>query len=93
MPANKKYLTQSKWQRFAKISAGFIGGYMVTIAVHMAFAIWLSNKNTVISMSYSGFILWTTLLIIAFIPKNGWKTWGVYLVTTLLFSGIIYLGK
>ena len=93
MPANKKYLTQSKWQRFAKITAGFLGGYLVTIAIHMAVAVWFGSKNTVITMSYSGFILWAALLIIAFIPKNGWKTWSVYLVITELFSAVIYLGK
>ena len=36
MPANKKYLTKSTSQRFAKISAGLDGGYMVTESRHIA---------------------------------------------------------
>lgn len=93
MPANPKYLTQSKWQRFAKISAGILGGYIVSTTIHLAFATWLNSANTIITMSYSGFILWAALMIIAFIPKNGWKTWALYLLMTALFAIIIYLGK
>lgn len=93
MPANPKYLTQSKWQRFAKISAGILGGYIVTTTVHLAFATWFNSANTIITMSYSGFILWATLMIVAFIPKNGWKAWAIYLFITALFSIVIYFGK
>jgi ABC-type Na+ efflux pump permease subunit len=93
MPVNFKYLTTSKWQRFAKITAAIIGGYIVTISVHMAIATWINIKNTVMTMAFSGIILWASLMIIAFIPKNGWKTWGTYLLVIALFSIITYLGK
>lgn len=93
MPANPKHLTTSKWQRFAKISAGILGGYLVTISVHLTFATWFNSANAIITMSFSGFILWVTLIIVAFIPKNGWKIWGIYLLITALFSTAIYIGK
>jgi len=32
-------------------------------------------------------------MVIAFLAKNGWKIWGIYLLLTLLFCGIIYLGQ
>jgi hypothetical protein len=92
MPANKKYLTTSKRQRFAKISAGFLGGYMVTMALHLAVAQWTDRANVIITMAFSGFILWAVLMLLAFLAKNGWKVWGLYLLLTLVFSVCIYCG-
>lgn len=93
MPANKKHLTKSPVQRFAKISAGMIGGYLVTVSLHLALALWINHVNVLMTLRFGGFILWVALLILAFLAKNGWKTWGVYLGITLLFSGAFYLGK
>ncbi|XCF05632.1 hypothetical protein ABI125_13000 [Tamlana crocina] len=92
MPANPKYFS-SPWQRFAKISAGFIGGYLVTITFHMALSFWLNHVNVLITATFTGFILWASLMVIAFLSKNGWKIWGIYLLLSLLFSVIIYIGK
>tara|TARA_R110002049_G_scaffold21357_3_gene77946 strand:+ start:223 stop:519 length:297 start_codon:yes stop_codon:yes gene_type:complete len=92
MPANPKHLS-SNWQRFAKLSAGFLGGYFVTITFHMALAYWINHTNVIITLTYTGFILWVTLMIIAFLAKNGWKIWGVYLLAGIIFSFIIYLSK
>lgn len=93
MPANPKYLTQSKWQRFAKISAAILGGYLVSISFHLALASWFDRKTIVITMVFSGFIVWVALMIVAFLARNGWRIWGVYLLLTALFSGLIYLGQ
>ncbi|WP_017731125.1 hypothetical protein [Nafulsella turpanensis] len=93
MPANKKYLTKSVSQRFAKISAGFVGGYLVTVSFHMALAFWLDHVAILMTLQFAGFILWAVLMVLAFIGKNGWKTWGIYLLLTLLFGIIIYFGK
>ncbi|MFB9054906.1 hypothetical protein ACFFVB_17615 [Formosa undariae] len=92
MPANKKYLTTSPWQRFAKITAGILGGYLVSMSFHMALTSWISATNIIITSAFTGFILWATLMVVAFIAKNGWKIWGLYILTTLLFSSILYLG-
>lgn len=93
MPANKKYLTKSVSQRIAKISAGLIGGYLVTVSLHMALAYWIDHVNVLLTLRFGGFILWVGLLILAFIGKNGWKTWTLYLFITLVFSIFIYFGK
>lgn len=93
MPANPKYLTKSKWQRFAKITAGILGGYLVSMSFHLALATWLNQGSVIVTLSFSGFILWAVLLILAFLAKSGWKIWAIYLLLTLLFLGIIYLGK
>lgn len=93
MPANPKYLTQSKWQRFAKISAAILGGYLVSVSFHLALASWFNHVNIIITMAFTGFILWVALMIMAFLAKNGWKIWGIYLLLTLLFYSLIHLGQ
>ncbi|AWW32818.1 hypothetical protein DN752_23225 [Echinicola strongylocentroti] len=93
MPANKKHLTTSKSQRFAKITAGFLGGYAVTVSLFMAIAFWVDHINVLSSLRFGGFMLWATLFVVAFLFRNGWKVWGIYLLCTLVFSGLIYIGK
>ncbi len=93
MPANPKYLTKSIWQRIAKITAAILGGYLVSVSFHLALASWISHVNVIITMAFSGFILWVVLMIVAFLAKSGWKIWGIYLLLTLIFCGIIYLGQ
>ncbi|PNW27408.1 hypothetical protein [Formosa algae] len=92
MPANKKHLTASPWQRFAKISAGLIGGYLVSMSLHMALTAWTDSTTVIITSAFTGFILWATLMVVAFIAKNGWKIWGVFILLTAVFSTIMYLG-
>ena len=93
MPANPKYLTQSKRQRFAKITAAILGGYLVSVSFHLALASWLNRANVVVTMIFSGFILWVTLMVVAFLAKNGWRIWLIYLTLSLLFAGLLYLGQ
>ncbi|MCC9017982.1 hypothetical protein [Flavobacterium lipolyticum] len=93
MPANPKYLTQSKWQRFAKITAAILGGYFVSVTFHLALAAWFSRADILMTMAFSGFILWVALMVVAFLAKSGWKIWGIYILITLIFSLFIYLGQ
>lgn len=93
MPANLKYLSVSGWERFGRFTAGFIGGYLLTIAFHLALGAWLNTVNVVISSTYTGFILWTVLFILAYISKKVWKVWLLYLGLSLLFFALFYLGK
>lgn len=93
MPANPKYLTQSKTQRFAKITAAILGGYFVSVSFHLALTSWFNRPNIIITMTFSAFILWVALMIVAFLAKNGWKIWLLYLGLSLFFLGILYLGQ
>ncbi len=92
MPANKKYLSQSRGQRIAKFTAGFIGGYLVAMSFHLAVAAWFHTVNVVITSTFSAFLLWAGLMIVAYLGKNGWKMWGWYLLATAIFLGIMYIG-
>ncbi|WP_444660173.1 hypothetical protein [Flavobacterium columnare] len=93
MPANSKYLTQSKRERFLKITAAILGGYLVSVSFHLALATWFDKATIVMTMSFSGFILWVALMIVAFLAKKGWKIWGIYLFLTLFFCLIIFLNQ
>lgn len=93
MPANKKYLTKSVSQRIAKMSAGLVGGYLVTVSLHIALSYWIDHVNVLLTLRFGGFILWAGLLVFAFIGKNGWKTWAIYLMITFIFALLIYFGK
>lgn len=93
MPANTKHLTKSPWQRFAKITAAIIGGFILSISVHLAAALWFDHVTVLITSTFSGFILWAALMIIAFLGKNGWKIWVIYLLLTGMFALAIYFGK
>lgn len=84
MPANKKYLTKSPWQRLLKITAGFFGGYAVMVSFHLLLALWIDKKYIVVTAAFSGYILWAVLLLFAFLAKNGWKVWAVYLLLAAL---------
>ncbi|WP_264535878.1 hypothetical protein [Flavobacterium sp. N1736] len=93
MPANPKYLTQSSWQRFAKITAAILGGYFVSVTFHLALAAWFGRANILMTMAFSGFIVWVALMVIAFLAKSAWKIWTIYIFLTLVFSLLIYLGQ
>lgn len=93
MPANPKYLTASRWQRFAKISAGILGGYFASMSIHIAAAAWFNHVNTIITAAYSGFIVWVVFMLLAFLSRNGWFVWLLYLAITVLMTTVAYLGK
>ncbi|MEM9919523.1 MAG: hypothetical protein AAF990_15605 [Bacteroidota bacterium] len=84
-------MAQSKWQRFAKITAGFIGGFGVSAAIHIVLAIWFDRSIVLITSSFSSFLLWSVLFVVAYIPRNGWRVWAIYLSIILLCGAIVLL--
>ena len=92
MPANTKYLTQSLWQRLAKIVAGFVGGFIISALLHMCFALWLPNnkKEILITSIYTVTIVWGVLLIIPYLFKNGWKVLALYLILSIILYTLYY---
>lgn len=88
MPANKKYLTKSPWTRLSKILAGSVGGYLVTISFHAALSRIFPHQYVMVTSFITGYLLWATLLLFAFLIRQAWKTWVFYIVLTAVFSGI-----
>jgi hypothetical protein len=93
MPAKKEYLT-TRGQRALKITAGLFGGYFLAVAVHMLLAVALHYRMEIIlTGAFSVFLLWTALMIIAFLMRNGWIVWGIYLLSIFFCAAGIYLLK
>lgn len=94
MPANTKHLTSSPWQQFAKISAGILGGYLISALLHMCLSLWLPHpKDVLITSILTLFIVWCALLIVPFLFKNGWKAWLLYIVIIAILYGIYFIGN
>ena len=94
MPANSKYLTNHKGHRFAKISAGILGGFLITAGTMLAIASWTkAPKNIFISFVYLIYIEWCALILVAFLFKSGLKCWAWYGATIMLLAAIYLLGK
>ena len=93
MPAKKEYLTTGG-QRALKITAGLIGGYCLSVAIQMLFSVLVPNRTAVIlTGAFSVFMLWVAFMILAFLARNGWVIWGIYLSGTSVCAAIIYLLK
>lgn len=93
MPANKKHLTPTFLHRFSRITAGFVGGYLVTVSFFLALSFYLDKISVLFTLVFGGFLIWASLMILAFIAKSSWKIWGIYLLLTLFFSAIVYLNQ
>lgn len=91
MPANKKHLTQSTLHKTLKVTAAILGGYLLTLAVHLCLSLIIPKDELIMTMAFSGFILWPGLMILAFLAKNGWKVWGFYLLLSFIFLIPVYL--
>lgn len=92
MPALKKYLTASKSQRFAKVSAAILGGFLVASALHLVIAVFLpEKKNLLATFSFSLYLVWCTLMCVTFLFKNGWKCWAIYGSFIMACAVVIYL--
>ncbi len=93
MPANPKYLTSSGWVRFSRIMSGFVGGFAVTIGLHLVLTLWVDRATVIITSTYSGFILWAILLMTAFLIRRAWMVWAIYLGLILVFAIILFIHK
>lgn len=92
MPANQKYLS-SPGQRVLKISAGLLGGYALSTSLHLALALIPGiGFNLLVSGTFTGFLLWAVFMVVAFLARNGWFIWGIYMFFSLVFSFIAYSG-
>lgn len=93
MPAKKEYLS-GPGQRALKISAGILGGYMLTVAFHLSLGALFKDKMAImLTASFSLFIIWTGLIVTAFLFRNGWQAWAVYVICTLIFASIYFISR
>lgn len=91
MPANPKYLTTSKWQRFAKLSAALIGSFLVTASLHLAAAACTSPKVILKTAQFSMFMVWAALMFVPYLMNNGWKCWFLFIGLTIAFIILMWV--
>lgn len=90
MPANQKYLSQSPWLKYGKLSAALFGSFIAAIAVHLALAAWFDLIIVVGASMFSFFILWVGLMLIAYWIRRVWQVWGLLAVLIVLSVVAIY---
>ncbi|AFM05809.1 hypothetical protein Fleli_3489 [Bernardetia litoralis DSM 6794] len=91
MPANPKYLSSTK-ERILKITAAILGGYLLSMAIHLIIGMSLSIEQQpimVATTAFSAFSLWAVFMVIAFIAKSGKKIWAIYGSLIVFLSLII----
>lgn len=94
MPANTKYLTVHMGHRIAKITAGIVGGFLISVGTLLSIAAWSNNpKNVFLTFFYLMFIQWCALMLIAFLFKSGLKCWAWYGSVIIILTAIYILGK
>ena len=91
MPANKKHLTRSPWQRLSKFIAGFIGGYTITQLLGILALKIAPPTLTLITLLYAGFAVWVTLFLMVYLFENGYKILAIYTLVIAGLLGLIYL--
>lgn len=94
MPANPKYLTAHKGHRYAKVSAGILGGMLITVGTMLSIAVWFDDpKNVFISFVYLMYLEWCALILVAFLFKSGIKCWTWYGSAIFVLAAIYLLGR
>lgn len=93
MPANSKYLS-SGTDRAAKITAGLIGGYLLSAMLHYVLGLLVENKAVVVATSvYTLYMLWMVLFIIPFMMKSGGKAWLYYTIGIVLLAVLAFFTR
>lgn len=93
MPANPKYLSTPK-QRFGKVTAAILGGYLASMSILVTFGKIMTNKASFVSTSlYGSWLVWVGFMVCAFMFKKTWKVWALYLGVVILFAGISFFIK
>ncbi|MEM9675426.1 MAG: hypothetical protein AAF992_22735 [Bacteroidota bacterium] len=91
MPANTKYLTQSPWIKFGRLSAAILGSLIAAVAFHLALAAWLDPAIVFGTSIFTIFILWTGLMLVTYWLRKVWQVWSLLLLLIGVSSLMIYL--
>ncbi|MEM8508656.1 MAG: hypothetical protein AAF717_12540 [Bacteroidota bacterium] len=93
MPANKKYLLQTRLGRTSKILAALLGGMTTSVLLHLVLALWI-GRTYVVPISIVTFILlWIIFMVVVYWIEKPWKVWVVLLSIILLCTGMIFLAE
>lgn len=91
MPAKSKYLSFGR-KRFSRVLAAILGGYLVAMLIHLAIAKNIANNDAIlISITFSGFLLWAILMVVFFLIEKTWLTWLIIAVISALCLALILI--
>ncbi|MEL6916196.1 MAG: hypothetical protein AAFO99_00560 [Bacteroidota bacterium] len=93
MPANKKYLLNSRLGRTSKLLAALFGSMVASISLHLALALWVGYVYIIPTSIYTIFIVWVAFMLLVYWIKKPWKSWVLLLTIILVSVGGIVLGK
>ncbi|WP_435137124.1 hypothetical protein [Formosa sp. A9] len=93
MPANKKYLSQSSWFKFGKLTAAILGSLLASVAIHAALATWLDRSVVLATAVYSGFIVWVGFMLVTYWFPKVWQAWSFLIGIVALCAIVILLAK
>jgi len=93
MPANKKYLLNSRLGRTSKILAALLGSMLASITLHLALALWIGYTYVIPTSIYSIFIVWVGFMLTVYWIKKPWKSWVLLLTVILISVAGIVVGK
>ena len=93
MPANKKYLLQSRLGRTSKILGALLGSMVASISLHLALALWVGFTYVIPTSIFSIFIVWVGFMLLVYWIKKPWKSWVLLLTVILVSAAGIVLGK
>ncbi|MEM6361439.1 MAG: hypothetical protein AAF149_16140 [Bacteroidota bacterium] len=93
MPANKKYLLETKRARISKIIAAIVGGLVATHAVLMLVALLGWQDFVVLTIWFVWPSLWVFFICVVYWVKKPVKVWGLLGTIILVCSVAIYLLK
>jgi hypothetical protein len=93
MPAKKEYIP-TPLPALAKLAAALVGGYCISVSLHVLIAILTKQRETVMfSATFTLFLVWAVVMVLTFLARTAWKIWTLYICLTLLFAALIYVLK
>ncbi|MEM1339101.1 MAG: hypothetical protein AAGF96_15180 [Bacteroidota bacterium] len=93
MPANRKYLLQTRLGRTSKVLAAILGSLVASIMVHLVLAFWIGRTYMVPISMMTFLMLWIAFMVFVYWIKKPWKAWVLLLSITVVCAGLVFLAK
>ncbi|MEM9077300.1 MAG: hypothetical protein AAGC43_09680 [Bacteroidota bacterium] len=87
MPANKKYLLQTRLGRTSKVLAAIFGGLFATISLQLAITPLFGLEIMVPTAMFGTFALWIFFMVLVYWIQKPWKAW-LFLLSVIILSGV-----
>lgn len=93
MPANKKHLIKSPWEKTSKIIVSILGGLAASVALHLGIGSWVFKDFIVMVSLFTIYALWAFFIIMVYWIRKSWVSWAILSSITILSVIAVYLSK